>query len=72
LTDEEKIQAKNTAAAASAAVATLEKAPSSPNANNYSLGVKSPFIRTDAKVEKRPLGNSGSEYVSDDKIDKNT
>lgn len=27
-----------------------------PNANNYSLGGKSPFIM-DAKVEKRPLGN---------------
>ena len=26
-----------------------------PNANNYSLGVRSPFL-TDAKVEKRPLG----------------
>ncbi len=29
-----------------------------PNANNYSLGVRSPFLNTDAKVEKRPLGNN--------------
>lgn len=28
-----------------------------PNANNYSLGVRSPFL-TDAKVEKRPLGTN--------------
>lgn len=67
----EKIQAKNTAAAANAAAKALEKAPSSPNANNYSLGVRSPFIRNDAKVEKRPLG-SGSEYVQDDMVGKNT
>lgn len=31
------------------------KAPEAPNANNYSLGVRSPFL-TNAKVEKRPLG----------------
>lgn len=71
LSEAEKIQAKNTAAAADAAAKALEKAPSSPNANNYSLGVRSPFIRNDAKVEKRPLG-SGSEYVQDDKVGKNT
>lgn len=71
LSEAEKIQAKNTAAAANAAAKALEKAPSSPNANNYSLGVRSPFIRNDAKVEKRPLG-SGSEYVQDDKVGKNT
>ena len=70
-TESEKIQAKNTAAAADAAAKALEKAPSSPNANNYSLGVRSPFIRNDAKVEKRPLG-SGSEFVQDDKVSKNT
>ena len=29
----------------------------SPNANNYSLGGRSPFL-TDAKVEKRPLGKN--------------
>ena len=29
-----------------------------PNANNYSLGVRSPFLNTDAKVEKRPLGSN--------------
>ena len=70
LDEREKAQAKSTAAAAEAAAKTLEKKPSSPNANNYSIGVKSPFIRTDAKVEKRPLGNGGSEYVSDDKVEK--
>ncbi len=67
--EHEKAQAKSTAAAAEAAVKTLEKKPSSPNANNYSIGVKSPFIRTDTKVEKRPLGNT-SDYVSDDKVEK--
>ena len=37
----------------------VEKAPKdeAPNANNYSLGVRSPFL-TDAKVEKHPLGNN--------------
>lgn len=69
--ESEKIQARNTATAATAAAKALEKAPSSPNANNYSLGVRSPFIRNDAKVEKRPLGSS-SEYVQDDKVGKNT
>ncbi len=29
-----------------------------PNANNYSLGVRSPFLNTEAKVEKYPLGNN--------------
>lgn len=71
ISKEEKVQAKNTAAAAEAAVKTIEKKPSSPNANNYSIGVKSPFIRTDAVVEKRPLGNA-SEYVSDDKVEKSS
>lgn len=71
LSESEKIQAKNTAAAADAAAKALEKAPSSPNANNYSLGVRSPFIRNDAKVEKRPLG-AGSDYVQDDKVGKNS
>ena len=69
--ESERIQAKNTAAAAEVAAKALEKAPSSPNANNYSLGVRSPFIRNDAKVEKRPLGAS-SEFVQDDKVGKNT
>ena len=31
--------------------------PKAPNANNYSLGGRSPFL-TDTKVEKRPLGNN--------------
>lgn len=31
------------------------KKPAAPNANNYSLGVRSPFL-TNTKVEKRPLG----------------
>ena len=40
--------------------ATDEKAP---NANNYSLGGRSPFL-TDAKVEKRPLGKNIPETSS--------
>ena len=36
----------------------LKAAEPAPNANNYSLGVRSPFLNTDAKVEKRPLGNN--------------
>ena len=37
----------------------LKKAvEAAPNANNYSLGVRSPFLNTDAKVEKRPLGSN--------------
>ena len=40
--------------------ATEEKAP---NANNYSLGGRSPFL-TDAKVEKRPLGKNIPETSS--------
>lgn len=38
------------------AAKTEEKAP---NANNYSLGVRSPFMKSpNVKVEKRPLGNN--------------
>lgn len=36
----------------------LKPAEPAPNANNYSLGVRSPFLNTDAKVEKRPLGSN--------------
>jgi cobalamin biosynthesis Mg chelatase CobN len=68
-------QAKETAAAAKNAVATLTKSPSeksAPNANNYSLGVRSPFLRPDAsaKVAKRPLGvgPNSSEFVQEDEI----
>lgn len=35
--------------------APAKKAATTPNANNYSLGVRSPFM-TNTKVEKRPLG----------------
>lgn len=71
------IQAENSKAQSdnTAIIATTTKepvqTPTSPNANNYSIGVRSPFIRNDAKVEKRPLGTS-SEYVQDDKVGKNT
>ena len=41
-----------------AAKPVLKAAEPAPNANNYSLGVRSPFLNTDAKVEKRPLGNN--------------
>lgn len=41
-----------------AAKPVLRTAEPAPNANNYSLGVRSPFLNTDAKVEKRPLGNN--------------
>ena len=34
-----------------------KKDDEAPNANNYSLGVRSPFL-TDAKVEKHPLGHN--------------
>ena len=68
-------QAKETASAAKSAAATLTKSPSeksAPNANNYSLGVRSPFLRPDAgsKVTKRPLGASAnsSEFVHEDEI----
>ena len=33
-----------------------KKTAKEPNANNYSLGGRSPFLNPDAKVEKRPLG----------------
>lgn len=36
---------------------SLPRRKDAPNANNYSLGGRSPFM-TDAKVEKRPLGNN--------------
>lgn len=69
------VQAKETATAAKSAAATLAKGPSersAPNANNYSLGVRSPFLRPDAssKVTKRPLGAgaSSSEFVHEDEI----
>ena len=32
------------------------KVAPAPNANNYSLGVRSPFLDPNAQVEKRPLG----------------
>ena len=35
----------------------VNKATTSPNANNYSLGGRSPFM-TNTKVEKRPLGHN--------------
>ena len=35
----------------------VNKAATSPNANNYSLGGRSPFM-TNTKVEKRPLGHN--------------
>ena len=68
--EDSKAQSDNTAIIA---ITTKEpvQTPTSPNANNYSIGVRSPFIRNDAKVEKRPLGTS-SEYVQDDKVGKNT
>lgn len=49
--------AKPTPAAKPAAQAKKDapKTPEAPNANNYSLGVRSPFL-TNTKVEKRPLG----------------
>ena len=55
-------QNPNTVAEAAArAKATIEaqnKAEAeAPNANNYSVGVRSPFL-TDAKIEKRPLGTN--------------
>lgn len=65
-----KAQSDNTAIIATATKEPVQT-PTSPNANNYSIGVRSPFIRNDAKVEKRPLGTN-SEYVQDDKVGKNT
>jgi len=53
------------------AIKTIERGPTAPNANNYSLGVRSPYLRKDAKVEKRPLSGSASDYVHDDKVEKN-
>ena len=70
-TADNKVQSKNTATVADTTPKESAQAPTSPNANNYSLGVRSPFIRNDAKVEKRPLGAS-SEYVQDDIVGKNT
>ena len=43
--------------AAEKPVARKSTEEKSPNANNYSLGGRSPFL-TDAKVEKRPLGKN--------------
>lgn len=60
-----------TATAASHAVETIKKGPTAPNANNYSLGVNSPYLRSNAPVQKRPLNGDVSEYVQDDKIEKN-
>ena len=34
------------------------KVAPAPNANNYSLGVRSPFLDPNAQVEKRPLGSN--------------
>ena len=46
------------AARANATLKAQNKAePEAPNANNYSVGVRSPFL-TDAKIEKRPLGTN--------------
>lgn len=47
--------AKPVAKAAPVKKAEPAKKPVAPNANNYSLGVRSPFL-TNTKVEKRPLG----------------
>ncbi len=44
-------------AAAAAKVALAKEEAEAPNANNYSVGVRSPFL-TNAKVEKRPLGTN--------------
>jgi len=60
-----------TATAASHAVESIKKGPTAPNANNYSLGVNSPYLRNNAPVQKRPLNGDVSEYVQDDKIKKN-
>lgn len=46
---------KPVAKAAPVKKAEPAKKPAAPNANNYSLGVRSPFL-TNTKVEKRPLG----------------
>ena len=61
-----------TAVAAAEVVKSVEEGPKAPNANNYSIGVRSPYIRNDAKVSKRPLNGDVSEYVQDDKIEKNS
>lgn len=50
-----KVVAKPTAKATPVKKAESAKKPETPNANNYSLGVRSPFL-TNTKVEKRPLG----------------
>lgn len=60
-----------TATAASHAVESIKKGPTAPNANNYSLGVNSPYLRNNTPVQKRPLNGDVSEYVQDDKIEKN-
>lgn len=67
-----KAEPSQTAIAASNVVKTIEHGPTAPNANNYSLGVRSPYLRQDAKVEKRPLNGDISEFVQDDKIEKNS
>lgn len=50
-----KAAVKPVAKAAPVKKAEPAKKPAAPNANNYSLGVRSPFL-TNTKVEKRPLG----------------
>jgi hypothetical protein len=67
-----KTEPSQTAVAASNIVKTIEHGPTAPNANNYSLGVRSPYLRQNAKVEKRPLNGDVSEFVQDDKIEKNS
>lgn len=42
-----------------------KKAPESPNANNYSLGVRSPFMVSSTKITKRPLGQNIPETNAD-------
>ena len=66
-----KAEPSQTAIAAANAVKAINHGPTAPDANNYSLGVRSPYLRKDAKVEKRPLNGDISEYVQDDKIEKN-
>lgn len=53
-----KSEIAEAAARAKATMLAQEQAEhEAPNANNYSIGVRSPFL-TDAKVEKRPLGQN--------------
>ncbi len=49
--------AKSAAAAKATIEARQAEEREAPNANNYSVGVRSPFL-TNAKVEKRPLGTN--------------